>query len=58
MVVQVAALGLTDVLIATLDLPLGHALAWVVTTGPVTVATFSANRRFSFPPPTATSQPA
>ncbi len=49
--VAVQALGLaaTDLLIALLDAGLGHALAWVVTTGLVTLVTFAANRRFAFP---------
>ncbi len=55
--VQAAGLGATDLLIAALDLPLGHAAAYVVTTGAVTLATFAANRRFAFAP-TASSQPA
>ena len=57
--VLVQALGLagTDLLIAALDPGLGHALAWVVTTGLVTLGTFAANRRFAFPS-TVGSQPA
>ena len=49
--VAVQALGLaaTDLLIGVLDPGLGHASAYVVTTGTVTLATFAANRRFSFP---------
>ncbi len=55
--VQACGLGVTDLLIALLDPGLGHALAWVVTTGVVTLATFAANRRFAFPS-TVRSQPA
>ena len=55
--VQAAGLAATDLLIAALDPRVGHAIAWVVTTGIVTLLTFAANRRFSFPP-TVGSQPA
>jgi len=55
--VQAAGLAATDLLIAALDPQVGHAIAWVVTTGIVTLLTFAANRRFSFPP-TVGSQPA
>jgi putative flippase GtrA len=47
--VQAAGLAATDLLIGALDPALGHALAYLVTTGTVTLATFAANRRFSFP---------
>lgn len=47
--VQAAGLAATDLLIGALDPGLGHALAYAVTTGSVTLATFAANRRFSFP---------
>jgi len=48
-VVQAAGLATTDLLIGALDPALGHTLAYVATTGMVTLATFAANRRFSFP---------
>lgn len=47
--VQAAALAATDLLIGALDPAFGHALAYLVTTGTVTLVTFAANRRFSFP---------
>jgi putative flippase GtrA len=47
--VQAAGLVLTDLLIGGLDPALGHAAAYLVTTGTVTLATFAANRRSSFP---------
>ena len=47
--VQATGLASTDMLIGALDPVLGHAIAYVVTTGAVTLATFAANRRFSFP---------
>jgi len=47
--VQAAGLAATDLLIGSLDPVVGHALAYLVTTGTVTLATFAANRRFSFP---------
>jgi putative flippase GtrA len=48
-VVQAVGLAATDLLIGALDPALGHVSAYVVTTGTVTIATFAANRRFSFP---------
>ncbi len=47
--VQAAGLAATDLLIGAFDPMFGHALAYLVTTGTVTLATFAANRRFSFP---------
>ena len=47
--VQAAGLAVTDVLIGALDPALGPAIAYLLTTGTVTLATFAANRRFSFP---------
>lgn len=58
LVVQGAGLAATDLLIGALDPELGHAVAWVLTTGVVTLGTFAGNRRFAFQASTASSQAA
>jgi putative flippase GtrA len=47
--VQAAGLAATDLLIGALDPSVGHAATYLAATGTVTLATFAANRRFSFP---------